>query len=86
MKAIRTRYLPASLKRGPRISATDSDGNRVIIPHPDKDQTEENHFEACKALASKMKWNGEVTAAWFAGDCFWAWHSTGAANVYLIAP
>jgi phosphoribosyl-AMP cyclohydrolase len=31
MKAIRTRYLPATSTKGSRIVASDCDGNRVII-------------------------------------------------------
>lgn len=62
MKAIVTKFHPCGNVRGTRISATDSDGNRVYISPSDKARWTdgETHREAVKALCEKMDWHGEL--------------------------
>ena len=61
MKAILTKYHGPTDTRGSRISATDSDGNRVSIPYPHELNSEEGHHKAAQALCDKMKWPGKLT-------------------------
>lgn len=56
MKAIETRYHGPTNTRGSRISASDSDGNRVSIPYPYELSGEDVHRKAAEALAHKMGW------------------------------
>ena len=59
MKAIETRFHGPTNTRGARISASDSDGNRVTIPYPhDARGGEDAHRAAAYALCAKMGWNG----------------------------
>ena len=61
MKAIETRFIPATSIKPSRISATDNDGNRVIISYPSNvgDQ-EATHRVAALALCDKMNWSGRL--------------------------
>ena len=61
MKAIMTKYHGPTETRGSRISASDSDGNRVYIPYDYKLTDEEAHRKAAVALCAKMKWSGADT-------------------------
>lgn len=59
MKAIETRYLPATARKGSRIVASDSDGNRATISYPSElREGEACHRAAAVALAKKMNWLG----------------------------
>jgi len=55
MKAITTKYLPATPTKPCRISASDMDGNRIIVNGAGlSDYT--IHLNAAKALSIKMEW------------------------------
>ena len=58
MKAILTKFHGPTNVKGSRISATDSDGNRVIIGY-DHGATDP-HDQAVIALCEKMGWEGEM--------------------------
>ena len=60
MKAILTKYLPATHRRGSRIKAYDSDGNSVTIGYDHA--VSDPHREAAIALVLKMKWAPVVLA------------------------
>jgi hypothetical protein len=60
MKAIRTRYLPATSTKGSRIVASDCDGNRVIIGCPHELSGDAVHQAAADALCAKMSWTGKM--------------------------
>lgn len=62
MKAIETKFHGATNTRGARISATDSDGNRVYISYPYELSGEEVHRKAVDALCEKMKWTGKMVS------------------------
>ena len=56
MKAIFTKYHGPTNTRGSRISAADSDGNRVSISYPHHLSGEDVHRKAAIALCQKMNW------------------------------
>jgi len=60
MKAICTKYHGPGNVRGSRISATDEDGNRVIIGYDSAMNSDENHRQAALALCAKMGWSGTL--------------------------
>lgn len=60
MKAITTKYHPATDTHGSRISARDSDGNWTFIPYPHELSGEECHRAAAVALCDKMGWTGKM--------------------------
>jgi hypothetical protein len=60
MKAITTKFLGATNTRGSRISASDSDGNRVTISYPHELSGEAVHRKAAEALCQKMHWSGPL--------------------------
>jgi len=60
MKAIVTKYHGPTDRRGSRISASDSDGNRVTIPYPYDLSGEDCHREAAEALCKKMNWPAQL--------------------------
>jgi hypothetical protein len=62
MKAIFTKYHGPTNYKGSRISASDSDGNRVTISYPYKLSGEAVHRKAAEALCIKMNWTGELIA------------------------
>ena len=62
MKAITTRYIPASNTRGSRIVATAEGGNRVTIPYPHELSGADVHAEAAIALCRKLSWHGDLIA------------------------
>ena len=60
MKAIRTRYRGVSRT----YVATDGDGNRVVIPEPDRTaNTQDAHRAAAMALIRRMDWAPVVIAS-----------------------
>ena len=61
MKAITTKYHGPTEMIGSRISASDSDGNRVYIPYDHALNSEEAHRKAAVAFCAKMKWSGADT-------------------------
>lgn len=56
MKAILTRYFPASEFRGSRIIATAEGGHRVTTSYDDG--AHDPHATACRALLAKVGWGG----------------------------
>lgn len=58
MKAIITKYLPATNYRSSRIKAQEPDGKFIIIPWNHELNTEQNHHQAAKSLCEKMNWRG----------------------------
>lgn len=60
MKAITTKFHGPSNVKGSRYSATDGDGNRVILPTDYALGSERNHDRAAIALCMKMKWDGPL--------------------------
>lgn len=62
MKAITTRFVPATDHRGSRIAATDEDGNRVQIPYPHELASFDAHAAGAQALCRKMRWHGTLIA------------------------
>jgi hypothetical protein len=60
MKAIFTKYHGPTNFKGSRISASDSDGNRVTISYPYELSGEAVHRAAADALCKKMNWTGEL--------------------------
>jgi hypothetical protein len=83
MKAITTKYHGATDTRGSRLSATDSDGNRVSIPYPHEFSGEECHLQAAFALCRKMDWTGELYGGATKGGCVFVW-AVGAP--YVVGP
>lgn len=60
MKCIQTRYISPSNTRGARITAHDSDGNRVTVPYPH--DARDPHEVAVRALCARMDWHGQLLA------------------------
>lgn len=60
MKAIETKFISASDRRGSRIIASDGDCNRVTIDYPHELSGEAVHRAAAEALCRKMGWTGEM--------------------------
>jgi hypothetical protein len=60
MKAIRTKYLGPTDHKPARISASDEDGNRIIISKDGRLDTEPAHRKAADALCAKMHWCGRL--------------------------
>lgn len=59
MKAIQTKYLPATNSRGSRIKAWADGHNNVTIPYPHELSGAEVHRAAAKALCDKLGWDRE---------------------------
>ena len=55
MKAIETKYIPATDYKGSRIKATDGDYS-TTISYPHEYNTEDAHAQAALAHCRKMKW------------------------------
>ena len=60
MKAIFTKYHGPTNVKGARISASDEDGNRVVISYPYELSGEDVHRAAADALCKKMNWTGNL--------------------------
>ena len=60
MKAIETKYLPATNYRGSRIKAKAEGGNSITINYPHEYNTERAHSCAAFALCQKMGWNADT--------------------------
>lgn len=56
MKAITTKYIPATNTRGSRISASDCDGNRVTVAYDTSLSGIDCYSVAAQALVNKMGW------------------------------
>ncbi len=57
MKAIQTKYLPATNTLGSRVKAWAEGGNAVTIPYPHELSGAEVHRAAAQALVDKLGWN-----------------------------
>jgi hypothetical protein len=62
MKAIFTKFHGPTNNRGARISASDSDGNRVSVSYPYELTGEACHRVAVDAFVRKMNWKGNLVA------------------------
>lgn len=61
LKAIETTYHGPTNTRGARLSATDSDRNRVSISYPhDAQHQADAHLAAARALCARMGWTGTL--------------------------
>lgn len=60
MKAIKTKYHGATNHKGSRISASDEDGNKVIISYPHELSGEAVYKKAALALCEKMGWGTDI--------------------------
>ena len=60
MKAITTKFHGPSNIKGSRYSASDEDGNRVILSSEYALNSAENHARAATALLDKMQWSGRM--------------------------
>lgn len=72
MKAIKTKFLPATNNRGSRIKATAEGGERdhqVTIGYPHEFNAEQAHQQAAKALCAKMGWHGSMATGGLR-DCY----------------
>jgi len=57
MKAIQTKYLPATNTKGARIKAWASGGNRVTIPYQHELSGADVHRAAARVLCDNMGWD-----------------------------
>lgn len=60
MKAIETKYLPATNFKGSRIKAYAEGGNSITISYPYELSGEDVHRKAAETLQVKMNWPGEL--------------------------
>jgi hypothetical protein len=68
-KAIVTRFVCPTNCRGSRYSASDGDGNRVLVDGLSALGAEENHKAAAEALCRKMNWTGDLAGGYIKGGC-----------------
>ena len=73
MKAIRTKYHGPTDTRGPRITASDEDGNRVSIPYPYELSGEAVHRKAADRLCEKMNWTGQLAGGALKNGYVFVW-------------
>ena len=75
MKAISTKYIPASNYLGSRIAASDEDGNRIVMSWNGDLDSIGNSKMAATTLLKKMKWTGKWVAGGtkngFVWVCLW---------------
>lgn len=69
MKAIKTKFHGPGNVRGSRVSATDEDGNRIVLGWNHALNALENHRGAAYALRDKMQWKGELITGSLS-DCY----------------
>lgn len=62
MKAITTKYLGPTDRRGSRISKASDGNNSVTIGYPHELSGEAVHRAAAEALKTKMGWSGDLIA------------------------
>lgn len=60
MKAITTKYHGPTNTKGSRVSATDSDGNKVIVSYDSSLDSENAHAQAVVKLCKNMNWHGAL--------------------------
>ena len=64
MKAITTKYLPATNTKGARVTAFDGDGNRVTISYSHELDGVDVHIAAARALCEQMGWRNSLYSGW----------------------
>ena len=62
MKAIITKYMPATNTRGSRIKAMAEGVASLSIPYPHELNSEEGHLHAAKLLCERMDWKGNLVS------------------------
>lgn len=72
MKAIETKYLGPTYRRGGRIRASDGDRNAITIPYDHRLDSETAHRKAAESLKNKMGWEGELVGGWLKKGT-WVW-------------
>lgn len=60
MKAILTKYLPATTHKGSRVKAFDSDGNSLTVAYDSCFSNYHAHERAANLLCKKMGWTGDL--------------------------
>jgi hypothetical protein len=73
MKAIMTKFHGPTNTKGSRISASDGDGNRVIISKSFDWNQEDGHKQAIFALCDKMGWSKPDAYGWFKNGLIGVW-------------
>jgi hypothetical protein len=74
MKAIITKYHGPTNTLGSRVSAEDSDGNRVYVSRDCSLHIEDSHKDAAIALCKKMRWTGKLVGGDFGnGQRIFVW-------------
>lgn len=71
MKAIRTRYSGPTNTRPSKITATDSDGNRVTVSYSTAEDWGDPHEYVAYLLMQKMGWSNELFGGGFGHDQYW---------------
>ena len=83
MKAIETRYLGPTGRRGSRIVATAEGGNRVTISYDDEWNSEGNHGNAALALCQKLRWSGHLVGGGTGRGMVWVFTDKGAPELHI---
>jgi hypothetical protein len=81
MKAIVTKYHGPTNTRGARVSASDSDGNKVTLSYDHSLNSGEMHVAAARALAAKMDWHGVLIEGSLASGYVFVWANGDTHNV-----
>ena len=71
IRAIRTRYYPATNTKPSHVQATTDTGHRVQVSAWLFDDYEEAHYAAARELAYKLKWGEFQGAGVYAKDYYW---------------
>lgn len=71
MKAIRTRFHGPTDTKGARVSASDADGNKVILSWDHALDGDDNHEAAAHNLCHKMGWPAVNRGGSFGRDMYW---------------
>jgi hypothetical protein len=74
-QSISTRYIGPTDTKGSRVKARSSSGLSITIGWADELNSDANHTQAARALASKLGWSG----LWIGGGA-----ADGRGNVYVL--
>jgi len=69
-KAILTKYIGPTSRRGLRIRASEPEGRSVMLDYSKELDSEGNHVAAASALCKRMGWSGKLISGWLGGVCF----------------
>lgn len=72
-KAITTRYVAATKTKKSRVRAEDLDGNSITLEWNRGWTAQDNHLAACRALCTRMFWEGDMVCAYGRGCVVWVW-------------